>query len=202
MRQNILAAILLLSYNDGERGLCEMKSAEERILDLLNKKAPMTIKRVAEETAMPYSTCARALTKLCEEDKIVKIQGSSSGRAYYLVNREATIGDVSNMHIEIAKDTIDARDSYEDLSGDMAKMKENVNGLYANLISIIAVFVAIFALITVNANIAFELTNANMSDVFKGIIAVNIFVVVCIIALLIATRLIIINPIIKGKKRK
>ena len=101
-----------------------------------------------------------------------------------------------------AKDTIDARDSYEDLSNDMAKMKENVNGLYANLISIIAVFVAIFALITVNANIAFELTKENMCDVFRGIIAVNIFVVVCIIALLIATRLIIINPIINGKKKK
>ena len=191
-----------MAYNGDERGLLQMKSAEERILDLLNEKAPMTIRKIAEETSMSHSTCARVLAKLCEEDKIVKIQGSSSGRAYYLMNREATVADVSNMHIEIAKDTIDARDSYEDLSNDMAKMKENVNGLYANLISIIAVFVAIFALITVNANIAFELTKENMCDVFRGIIAVNIFVVVCIIALLIATRLIIVNPIINGKKKK
>ena len=85
-----------------------MKSAEERILDLLNEKAPMTIRKIAEETSMSHSTCARVLAKLCEEDKIVKIQGSSSGRAYYLMNREATVADVSNMHIEIAKDTIDA----------------------------------------------------------------------------------------------
>ena len=73
-----------------------MKSAEERILDLLNEKAPMTIRKIAEETSMPHSTCARVLAKLCEEDKIVKIQGSSSGRAYYLVNRDATVADVSN----------------------------------------------------------------------------------------------------------
>ena len=191
-----------MAYNGDERGLLQMKSAEERILDLLNEKAPMTIIRIAEETSMSRSTCARVLAKLCEEDKIVKIQGSSSGRAYYLVNREATVADVSNMHIEIAKDTIDARDSYEDLSNDMVKMKENVNGLYANLISIIAVFVAIFALITVNANITFELTKENMCDVFRGIIVVNIFVVACIIALLIATKLIIINPIINGKKKE
>lgn len=37
--------------------------------------------------------------------------------------------------------------------------------------------------------------------IFSGIIVVNVFVVVCIIALLFATRLIIINPIIKGKKK-
>lgn len=179
-----------------------MKSAEERILDLLNEKAPMTIRKIAEETAMPHSTCARVLAKLCEEDKIVKIQGSSSGRTYYLVNREATFADVSNMHIEIAKDTIDARDSYEDLSNEMVSIQENVNGLYANLISIISVFVAIFALITVNANIAFKLTESNMHNVFCGIIAINIFVVICIIVLLLATKLIIINPMIKGKKKK
>lgn len=179
-----------------------MKSAEEKVLEILNEKAPITIKKIAEETAMSYSTCARILTKLCEEDKIVKIQGSSSGRAYYLVNRQATFNDVSNMHIEIAKDTIDAKDSYEDLSNEMENMKENINGLYANLISIIAVFVAIFALVTVNANIAFKLTESNMHNVFCGIIAINIFVVICIIVLLLATKLIIINPMIKRKKKK
>lgn len=179
-----------------------MKSTEEKILDLLNEKSPMQLKEIANVAGITNAACARVLAKLCQEDKIVEIQGSASRRMYYIPNRKATYKDISNMHIEIAKDTVDAKDSYEDLSNDMAKMKENVNGLYANLISIIAVFVAIFALITVNANIAFTLTKENMCGIFSGIIVVNIFVVVCIIALLIATRLIIINPIIKGKKKK
>ncbi|MGO5071763.1 winged helix-turn-helix transcriptional regulator [Roseburia faecis] len=178
-----------------------MKNTEEKILDLLDKKSPMPFREIAKEAGISYATCARELAKLCQEDKTVEIQGQS-GRLYYIPNRKATYEDISNMHIEMAKDTVDAKDSYEVLSNDMAKMKENINGLYANLISIIAVFVAIFALITVNANIAFKLTKENMCGVFSGIIAVNIFVVVCIIALLIATRLIIINPIIKGKKKK
>lgn len=141
------------------------------------------------------------MNKLCEEGKIDKVQ-ASSGRMYYMLNRKTTYEDLSNIHVEIAKDTIDAKDSYEDLIHEMALISENVNGIYANIISIISVFVAIFALITVNANIAFELTKDNMCDVFWGIIAVNIIVVVCIIALLVATRLIIVNPLIKGKKKK
>lgn len=179
-----------------------MKSIEEKILDLLNEKSPMPLKEIANVAGVSYATCARVLAKLCQEDKIVEIQGSTSRKMYYIPNRQATYEDISNMHIEMAKDTVDAKDSYEDLSKEMTAMRENINGLYANLISIISVFVAIFALITVNANIAFKLTKENMCGVFSGIIAANIFVVVCIIALLVATRLIIINPIIKGKKKK
>ena len=75
--------------------------------------------------------------------------------------------------------------------------------MYQNIISIISVFVAIFALITVNANITFELTKQNMCDVFWGIIVVNVFVVICIMILLVATRIFIINPLLgKGKKKK
>ena len=178
-----------------------MENKSEKILKILEEKAPTTGKEIAKEASIPYSTCVRLLSNLCDEEKVAKIY-SSSGRIYYLLNKQATIRDVSNMHIEIAKDTIEAKDSYEGLSNEIASMRENVNGLYANLISIISVFVAIFALITVNANIAFELTKENMRDVFWGIIVSNLFVIVCIITLLIATKLIIIDPIIKRKKKK
>lgn len=178
-----------------------MEHERKAILKILEEKAPTTGKEIAEEASIRYSTCVNLLSDLCDEGKVVRIK-STSGKVYYLLNKQATVRDVSNMHIEIAKDTIEAKDSYEGLSNEIASMRENVNGLYANLISIISVFVAIFALITVNANIAFTLTKENMCGIFSGIIVVNIFVVVCIIALLIATRLIIINPIIKGKKKK
>lgn len=40
-----------------------------------------------------------------------------------------------------------------------------------------------------------------MYDVFWGIIEVNIFVVICIVILLVVTRVLIINPLL-GKSRK
>ena len=105
------------------------------------------------------------------------------------------------MHSEIAKETVNVKDAYEDLKEKYDEVNKNVNGLYANIISVISVFVAIFALITVNANITFELTTKNMYDVFWGIVKINIFVVICIIVLLGATRILIINPLL-GKNRK
>lgn len=41
-----------------------------------------------------------------------------------------------------------------------------------------------------------------MYDVFWGIVKMNVFVVICIIAMLGATRILIINPLIKEKKKK
>lgn len=73
----------------------------------------------------------------------------------------------------------------------------DVKKLYADLIGIVSIFVAIFALITVNANITFKLTTTNMNEIFWGIIVVNIVVVLCIIVLLYAVRKIIIDELTK-----
>lgn len=71
----------------------------------------------------------------------------------------------------------------------------DIKKLYADLIGIVSIFVAIFALITVNANIAFKLTTTNMNEIFLGIIVMNVFVVLCIIALLGAVRKLIIDKL-------
>lgn len=105
------------------------------------------------------------------------------------------------MHKEIAKETVEVKDTYEELEKKYEKINKNVNGIYANIISIISIFVAIFALITVNANIAFKLTEENMANVFKSIITINIFVVICIIVLLLIVRFVIIEPLLNGTKK-
>lgn len=92
--------------------------------------------------------------------------------------------------------------TYHDLYTRVEDISQNVNALYVNIISLMSVFVAIFALITVNANIAFELTTENMADVFWGIIKINIFVILCILVLLWGTRKILIEPLLNNKKGK
>lgn len=92
----------------------------------------------------------------------------------------------------------------EDLAKQQEVVKKQVNSavrdikkLYADLIGIVSIFVAIFALITVNANIAFKLTTSNMKGIFSGIVFMNVFVVICIIILLVSVRVLIINNLTK-----
>lgn len=173
----------------------------EEIEELLNENGPLTQKQIADTLNISVMSCRSHLQKLVDEGKVTQVSSQNNRRTYYFINKTATYKDVENMHSEIAKETVNVKDAYEDLKEKYDEVNKNVNGLYANIISIISVFVAIFALITVNANITFKLTQKNMYDVFWGIIEVNIFVVICIVILLVVTRVLIINPLL-GKSRK
>lgn len=180
------------------------RDIENEILELLEQKGSLTIRQIAEQLNIAQSTCTMRLKKLGEEGKLLQISAKNSGKTYYALSKGGfTAEEHDNLRDVIVKENIDTKDAYEVLSEKIEKIDNNVNGLYANMISIISILVAIFALITVNANIAFELTQENLQGVFVGIIAINVFVVICIIALLICVKLIIINPMLgkKGKKK-
>lgn len=187
----------------------QKEDINEQILCFLeDATSPMTLESIADAFVITQNRAKRALDELQAGGKVIVFspQNKSNARKYYTTKKEKFDCKDENgenyLQKSIVQENVNVRDDYKDLLEKIETIDKNVTSIYANIISIISVFVAIFALITVNANIAFELTKENMCDVFRGIIAVNIFVVVCIIALLIATRLIIINPIINGKKKK
>lgn len=179
------------------------KEVRESIIAMLKDESPLSLTEISERLNMSKPTVLTYVRLLIEEDVIISISSARNRKVYYALNREATIEDVNKMHIEIAKETVDAKDIYEELKLQYDVVNANVNGIYVNIISMMSIFVAIFSLITVNANIVFKLTTENMPDVFWGIIKINGFVVICIIVLLIGVRKIIIDPMLKkGKKEQ
>lgn len=179
------------------------RNIKNEILELLEQKGPLTIQQIAEQLDVLKSMCKTCVNNLVEEEKLFRIQAKNSGRMYYALCKGGyTAEEYKNLRDVIVEENVDAKDAYEELSEKIQKIDNNVNGFYANMISIISIFAAIFALITVNANIAFELTKENLQGVFVGIMVINLFVVACIIALLVCVRFIIINPILGKKKQR
>lgn len=179
-----------------------MGNIKKEIQHLLNTNPPMTMKSISDELRITRGTAVRCVRDLVDQGIVSEFEAENSGKKYCYIEEEMSNKDVSDMRKVVTEETINVKDTYNDLTEKYEKVSKNVNGLYANIISIIAVFVAIFALITVNANITFKLTTENMYDVFWGIVKMNVFVVICIIAMLGATRILIINPLIKEKKKK
>lgn len=174
---------------------------EEMIFRYLeNENMPLSARQISEQLGFTKASILIALDKLKRNDEIIEI--GNPPKLYYIVKRKPTENDLSNMHFEIAKETVKAKISYDDLADKVEMVDKNINVLYANIISLMSIFVAIFALITVNANMVFNLTTENMSEIFWGIIKVNGFVVICIITMLWGVRVIIINPLIKRKGEK
>lgn len=105
--------------------------------------------------------------------------------------------EISEKQNELSKQQKSILEKQDEVTDQVASTIKDIRKLYADLIGIISIFVAIFALITVNANISFKLTTYNMNEIFKGIIIINLVVVVCIVVLLGAVRLLIINNLTK-----
>lgn len=194
----------------------ESNQLNTKIINYLEKSlSPMTAVSMSRDLNESLNNIDRALGELEVGNLVEKIipKNKNSNRIYYALkrnsfngidkknvsNNEKAVNAVNAVKSAIAQETVDVKDGYEDLSEKIERVDKNVNGLYANIISIMSIFVAIFALITVNANIVFKLTKEDMQAVFLGIIAINVFVVICILALLMGVRRIIINPLI-GKK--
>ena len=97
---------------------------------------------------------------------------------------------------------INAKATNEILEKKVEQVRGEMKSLYANIISLMGIFVSIFALIVVNANITFSLTSENMREVFWGIIVMNVVVVVCILALLIGIRFILVGKLLKKNDDK
>lgn len=127
--------------------------------------------------------------KNLRDDKADKSIESSFNKLYDHVmlecNRMGYIAEISN-DLKMQQDIVEKQ---------VKSAVMDIKKLYADLIGIVSMFVAIFALITVNANIAFKLTTANMNEIFWGVIVMNVFVVLCIIALLGAVRKLIIDKL-------
>ena len=180
-----------------------MSDIDKRIEEIVREKGPITLVNICKELDLDIAinSIRISLNRLVKEGQISKLEAKNSGNIYYYAPRGVTFSDVSNMHKEIAKETVEVKDTYEELEKKYEKINKSVNGIYANIISIISIVVGIFALITVNANIVFKLTEGNMENVFIFIIAINIFVVICIIALLLMVRFVIIEPLLNGTKK-
>lgn len=127
--------------------------------------------------------------KNLRDDKADKSIESSFNKLYDHVmlecNRMGYIAEISN-DLKMQQDIVEKQ---------VKSAVMDIKKLYADLIGIVSIFVAIFVLITVNANIAFKLTTANMNEIFWGVIVMNVFVVLCIIALLGAVRKLIIDKL-------
>lgn len=179
------------------------RNISKEIQQLLEISPAMTITNISEELGITKATCLTCLNELIDKKIVYSFKTKNGRKTYYSIEEHTTVNDIENMRKVVKEETVNAKDAYDDLEEKYNEVNKNVNGLYANIISIIAVFVAIFALITVNANITFNLTTQNMYDVFCGIVKINVFVVICIIATLGATRILIINPLLgKSKKKK
>ena len=171
---------------------------KERILEYIKDNGPVSGKEISEYVDVSMASISRAIQKLIDEGKISKVGGTR--RVFYVVPDGITYAEMQDLKQILSKETAKAKDSRLDIEDRVKELTKSVNGFYANIISLMSVFVAIFALITVNANIAVSFLKDNIWDGVAAVATINGIVVFCIIVMLVFVRIIIISPLLKVEK--
>lgn len=174
----------------------ELPKSQSRILDLLIKEnQPLTMEEIRDKVKI-YSMQAisRALRELQGSDLIKSIRGRDV--TYYLYYNSEKNKDIPKVENLINDEIVKIKDLFSELQKQINKADSKINNIYASIITIMGVFVAIFSLISVNARVVFDLTQNNIYDVIWSVFAVNVVTVVSIIILLIGVHL-----ITKNKKK-
>ena len=176
-----------------------MDSIKDEILNyLISSNDAFSLTQIAEIYRLSASSTHMILEKLVKDEKIKKFITNKG--TYYIHSKNATYDDLSNMHYEITKETTKAKDQYEDLNSEINLLKEKLGRIYLDIISLMAIFVAVFSFISINTSIVFQLSKNNQYDVFRGIIITNLSLAITLVLLITLIRLIIVNPLVTNKK--
>ena len=176
----------------------EFTENEKKIVETLEKGTALSLGELQRQSGMPMRVVINTVRSL-QDKGIVKLQGTQNGAYYFLA--KMTYGQLQTGEV-FSNAVINAKATNEMLEKKVEQVRGEIKSLYANITSLMGIFVSIFALIVVNANITFSLTSENMREVFWGIIVMNVVVVVCILALLIGIRFILVGKLLKKNDNK
>ena len=160
--------------------------------------APVSMRQIAEATGYSLAITSRALAKLVSQGVLERV-GSGNTRYYQIRTAQKSKEeiDLETRFVELSE-ALDEKIARHDRR--IERIEKETEHLYTNMISIMGVFVAIFALIVINANaVAGTISeDAKICDALLKLVVLNVPVVFCIIALLVGVRFIILRDFKRG----
>lgn len=186
----------------------ELHEIETKILNLINSGLmPQSISEIGEQLGITKNAIAVALRRLESEGLITRV-GNSKTREYYIPVKSLKEIDPTNLEQidkEINDLTADAKDQYanikektNDLEIRMKEFDGKMNSFYVNIISIMAVFVAIFSLININIKIVADVATTISWGVLATCAIISVSAIILIWIMLLILKKLIINPLMDG----
>lgn len=171
---------------------------------------PLTIYEIAEELGMTTAVVTRTLRNLLESGKVKKY-GANNKRVYYAsINvpqsdeiQLKTSELINELNQKYANLDSDLQSKSEILDKRIEEVENNTKNIYLNIISIMAVFIAIFTLVISNVEMLKEYITSNdtICDVVMKMAVINIPLLVVIFFILLMIRFLILKPL-KDKQPK
>ena len=177
-----------------------MSEIKEEILQYMrNSEEPISRKEIME--SLPYNisevSLNRYLIELEKEESIIRV-GSNRYSMWKAVSKSQANGENDTNIRVILDETANAKGLFEELEGKIHKVDSRIDEIHVNLITILGVFVAAFALILNNANSIYDIVKNNTS-ICRWVIAVIVTNISTLVV--VGIMLLLIKLLFKGRKK-
>lgn len=173
-----------------------LNDAESKVLHVIGLfNRPVTTREIAAEMNITMAQTVLIFKRLVEKGNLV-VYSSEQGKTKYYAPAASKSGLDAVLSQKYADIAGALERQYNELKDRNDKLENRVEKLYANVITLMGIFVAIFALIVININ-AVEGYIEKMPDIkkaFEALILLNTPLVIAIVVLVLLIKFIIISP--------
>ncbi|HZK62129.1 MAG TPA: HTH domain-containing protein [Anaerovoracaceae bacterium] len=195
-----------------------------KVIEIYNR--PVTAREIANEMDISMQTVYGAIQQLLREGKIEEYSSEDASLNNSAISRKINYYAVAQSNLPIVDSRLDSlavlTDKYNSFSKKLSQeyvnldteireqtnllearvneLENSTKNIYASIISIMGVFVAIFSLIILNISVVSESINGSTMDLLIKLVVLNIPLVGTIIILLFAVKYLIITPLCKSSK--
>lgn len=173
----------------------ELNEFQRKVLQVITLyNRPVTMEEVAEEMGVPYKRAQQAFNVLVSVGNIVTYTSSKSHQRYY-----ALTASKSGIDAMLAQKYADMAGSfekqYQEVKAENAHLREQIDKLYANILTLMGIFVAIFALIVINVSAigSYAAEALHSGDLFFTLFKLNVPLVVSISVLVLLIKYLLLS---------
>lgn len=177
-----------------------LDEAERKILQVITIfNRPVTVKEIAEELNMSINSVRRYFLKLQQKGNIVAY--TSGNNRYYAptTSKDGLDAILSQKYADIASSL---ENQYSEIKAENEELRQQISRLYANILTLMGIFVAIFSIIVINVNaIGIFLEDvADSTEMFYSLLKLNIPVLLAIFFLVLMIKFLFHTPVKRSKK--
>lgn len=167
-----------------------LSEAEQKFLKVISLyNRPVTISEIAFELNVPIKVATRYFQSLLQKGNIVEYTSNGGKQRYYTPTLSKTGLDavLSQKYADIAGSL---EKQYADIKAENDNLRQQIDKLYANILTLMGIFVSIFSLIIINVDaIGSFMMNVDNSDVlFRTLIKLNVPLVTAIVVLILLIK--------------
>lgn len=173
-----------------------LTTMERKVLQVMNVyNRPISAEEISYEMGVPVDKISEIIESIANKGNVVTYKSKADGRPYYspVASKSGLDSILSQKYADMAAGL---EKKYSEIRAENEILKAKIEQFYSNIITIMGIFIALFALIVINIEAIgmFVANTPDSSALFWSLLKLNIPIIITITILLVLIKLLFSMP--------